>query len=364
VCVEIGLKSSEGYFVRIARSARVDLPRSAPVSPGEVEWMSVRSATGDIESSHTSPAPAADAPSTVGSAPAADAWRPEHGAADAPPNVVGGQAANGTRVTAWHEVLPGAWGEVRRTHQWVGEVEHTSWEAGPFSHPVEVPQLEVLESHGGAATVEQSGPTTRVVAEPWEVVIRGIGGHVQRRVLARWEVVHAAAPQPDPESMAISGEAVAIGGSDSVARLGRGSELRLAGASEEFMVGASELRYRGASERLYLGASERRWLGGSERVAARGAAWQFAGASERVPAGASEYRLGGASEMARSARESWQIFAEAGARLIGEPPAPSVTPPAAAPVGASERRLAGSVSAPADATAPGDATLPPAPPRW
>src|SRR5262249_3231228 len=59
-CVEIGMKSSEGYFVRIARSARAALPRSGPVPPGEVEWLSVHATTGTIESSHTAPSPAVD----------------------------------------------------------------------------------------------------------------------------------------------------------------------------------------------------------------------------------------------------------------------------------------------------------------
>src|SRR5690348_4541071 len=47
-CVEIGLKSEEGYFVKIVRSGRVDFPRNEPVGDGGVEWLSVRGATGPV----------------------------------------------------------------------------------------------------------------------------------------------------------------------------------------------------------------------------------------------------------------------------------------------------------------------------
>src|SRR5262249_23497684 len=45
-CVEVGLKSNEGYFVKIARSGRVDFPRRGPAGEGSVEWLTVRTATG------------------------------------------------------------------------------------------------------------------------------------------------------------------------------------------------------------------------------------------------------------------------------------------------------------------------------
>src|SRR5215471_8602881 len=45
-CVEVGLKSTEGYFVKIARSGRVDFPRRGPTGEGSVEWLTVRTATG------------------------------------------------------------------------------------------------------------------------------------------------------------------------------------------------------------------------------------------------------------------------------------------------------------------------------
>ena len=48
VIVEVGLKSAEGYFVRVARSGRADFPRREPVSPGRVEWLTVLSASGEV----------------------------------------------------------------------------------------------------------------------------------------------------------------------------------------------------------------------------------------------------------------------------------------------------------------------------
>jgi hypothetical protein len=46
--VELGLRSHEGFFVRVARSGRADFPRRDPVSPGGVEWLTVSAATGDV----------------------------------------------------------------------------------------------------------------------------------------------------------------------------------------------------------------------------------------------------------------------------------------------------------------------------
>src|SRR5215510_12608005 len=46
--VELGLKSQEGYFVRVARSGRADFPRVEPASAGGVEWLTVHAATGPV----------------------------------------------------------------------------------------------------------------------------------------------------------------------------------------------------------------------------------------------------------------------------------------------------------------------------
>ena len=63
-CVEIGLKSAEGYFVKIARSGRVDFPRREPVGGGAVEWLSVRGASGPVGGAFTG-APGRTAPRTA-----------------------------------------------------------------------------------------------------------------------------------------------------------------------------------------------------------------------------------------------------------------------------------------------------------
>src|SRR5262249_2432050 len=44
--VELGLKSLEGYFVKIARSGRVDFPRDRRVPDGPSQWLTVRAEGG------------------------------------------------------------------------------------------------------------------------------------------------------------------------------------------------------------------------------------------------------------------------------------------------------------------------------
>src|SRR5262245_39969914 len=64
VVVEIGLNAAEGYFVRIVRSGRVDFPRRESVSRGGVEWLTVRSASGEVGTPRFEPR---DVPVVVGS---------------------------------------------------------------------------------------------------------------------------------------------------------------------------------------------------------------------------------------------------------------------------------------------------------
>jgi hypothetical protein len=138
--------------------------------------------------------------------------------------------------------------------------------------------------------------------------VRGLGGHAEKRVLARWEVaaswvvemgvervISVLSPshlRDHAERQAAAGAGLMVGSSALLGASERrwlaASEMRLRGASEVYYAGASELRWHGASEiilgseRRLLGASERSWLGGSEQI------WR----------GASEHRLGGASEAA------------------------------------------------------------------
>ena len=46
--VELGMKSLEGYFVRIVRSGRAEFPRREPVPPGGTEWLTVHTASGPV----------------------------------------------------------------------------------------------------------------------------------------------------------------------------------------------------------------------------------------------------------------------------------------------------------------------------
>ena len=334
-CVEVGLKSYEGYFVKIARSGRVDFPRAEPWGPGPVEWLSVHEVTGEvgvpIPGNAPSPGPApATAPAAAPVAPATahppGAWAEgEYWVVSDTPAfrewaLLSGWESHDFLSTEWiggHGRLE--WFATGQRFEWVGPVMKTTWEAGPFPMPVEAPGL-VEERHEGPVLVQKIGEKTRVIYGPWEVVIRGAFGHAERRVLARWEVRkswvsdvgfeveggsvrwRALTPQEGAASLPGASEALLAGASER--RWLAGSEVRLAGASELFRVGASEFRYLGASETLFLGASEKRYRGASERLV-RGASERLVrGASERLARGASERAYAGASErLARGASE-------------------------------------------------------------
>jgi len=203
------------------------------------------------------------------------------------------------------------WLATGQRFEWVGPVVKTTWEAGPFPMPVEAPGI-VEERHEGPVLVQKIGEKTRVIYGPWEVVIRGVHGHAESRVLARWEVrkswvsdvgfevvggaVRWRALNPEEGAARLPGASEALLAGASERHWLAGSEVRLAGASEVFRVGASEFRYLGASETLFVGASEKRYRGASERLV-RGASERLVrGASERLARGASETAYAGASE--------------------------------------------------------------------
>ena len=294
-CVEIGVKSSEGYFQKIARSGRVDLPRAEPSAPGPIEWLSVHEITDEIG------APVPGAPQGRPHAPAAVHRVPqtahlagslaegEHWVAEDVSALREWVALSGWEThDLWHTEWVGGHGRLEwfaggQRFEWVGPLVHTSWESGLFATPVEAPGI-VEERHEGPVVIQKLGDKTRILYGPWQVVIRGLGGHAEGRVLGRWEVRKSWVTSVGFEvqggtlrwSAAAPCVAEAPGGSESLAlgaserRWMVGSEVRLAGASEVFRAGASEFRYLGASEMLLGGASER--------------------------GGASEGRLGGASE--------------------------------------------------------------------
>ena len=379
-CVEVGMKSIEGYFVRIARSARVDLPRAdvAPAAPAE--WMTVREHAAGIAAAYEGVAPPAD-----GQAPAdgRTATGASHGSCTAPGAshdgaTSGADATDGALRDDAAGAASGATGdggfataregrhEISRRVEWVGGVERASWQAGPFPYAVRPPAYEVTEERAGAARTVETAQGRIVVEQPWSVTIRGIGATLARRVIGRWEILRTVpAPAeaariegvPDAEQVHLGGSGSPVCRGASEEHLAAGSELRLAGASEEFLLGASELRFGGASERLAAGASERSWVGASERMwlgaselrqagaservvrgtseerlvaaapgwQADGASEHLLGASERRLGGASESRLGGQASRERSARASWQAFAAAGSRLT-PPPAERISP--------------------------------------
>jgi hypothetical protein len=287
-CVEIGMRSAEGYFVRIARSGRVDFPRDAVVGAGPVEWLTVRSASGW----------AGDA--VTGGAPIPDGWGRGHGAAP----------AEGGGWQGWTEgagfPVPGAagrtiesaveWSESRTEHlhyelggdQWVGPVYRTEWQAGPFSYPVDVPSMLELHESGEVSMRSEDG-VVHIVYGPWQVVIRGQGARAERRVLATWEyrrTVEVPGGVERDETVVGSWEPVAPGS----------SAWRLVGASERRWLGSSEIMGRGGSEVWLMGASERMFRGATERLFKGATERMFRGATERLFKGASERQLGGASE--------------------------------------------------------------------
>jgi hypothetical protein len=306
---EIGLKSLEGYFVKVARSGRVDFPRFEPSPDGTVEWLTVRTATGPVD--QAAPGGSPSGPGSPGGAPPSAPFEPERGSG-------GGDGAielSEWSWTGWEELFQTTWQELFRTRwrdgqaslDWSTPVLRSTWEAGPFPLPVEAPRVTEEFYEGPVTVIPAENGMTRIVYGPWQVVVRGLGGHAEKRVLARWEVaaswvvemgvervIRTLSPshlrdrvQHDaPGGAAMVGSSALLGASER--RWLSASEMRLRGASELYFAGASEVRWRGASElllgseRRLLGASERRWLGGSEKV--------------RL--GASEQRLGGASEAA------------------------------------------------------------------
>jgi hypothetical protein len=336
-CVEIGMKSYEGYFQKIARSGRVDFPRAEPAGAGPVEWLSVHAVTGEVGppvpgAPRAYPPPAAPPPSGPserepgrGARAEGEYWVVSELASKREWAVLGGWEIHDFLSTEW---IGGRgrleWIERRQRFEWVGPVVRTTWEAGPFPFPVEAPGV-VEERHEGPVLIQKVGDRTRVIYGPWKVVIRGLGARAEGRVLATWEVrkswitdagfevvggtlrfLPLAATGRAPATAPGASERLIAGASER--RFSAGSEVRLAGASEIFRVGASELLYRGASEVLYAGASERRYRGASER--------RFVGASERLVKGASEQRALGASErMGRGGSE--ERFPGASERRLG-----------------------------------------------
>jgi hypothetical protein len=327
-CVEVGLKSEEGYFAKIVRSGRIEFPRREPLPGGPVEWLTVRAsgeihhgAAGDAtaagkdgrnrkdgkdgKAGAASGAPGGGAPGE-GPAPVGwEDWTQHFGGFPTP----GGNRVLGRRWE-WQEQSGAEWtGDLQKT-EWLGPLMRTEWESGPFTYPIEVPSSVVEMHDSGELSVRTENGRVHVVYGPWQVIIRGLGARAERRVLGTWQYKRQVAVSGGFERFAELTGQLAPGSSEWMSQgaserswLGS-SELLFGGASELWMIGASEMRLGGASELMYTGASERRLRGASEQMYAgasermmRGASeFSYAGASERMMSGASERALGGASE--------------------------------------------------------------------
>jgi len=330
-CVELGLKSSEGFFVKIARSGRVEFPRREPVGSNNVEWLTVDTASG-FAGQPVAGGPPGGGPGENGQFGGGTAsQRGLHGL----PDWVGGGGGVGPgtpvgphvfeRRWEWREQMGGGvtqtWTGERTQLEWIGPLVRSAWEAGPFTYAVQSPAY-IEEWNEGTMTVRTEHGQVHIVYGPWQVQIRGIGAHAERRVLATWAIRRSWATTVGVERAETLWRQLAPGSSEWVAQGGSerawmgGSELRLGGASELFLVGASELRLGGASETQFKGASEWMMRGASERIMRGASEWMVGGASERMFAGASESMFAGASEMLmRGASE--RLFAGASERLGG-----------------------------------------------
>ncbi len=337
-CVEIGLKSSEGFFVKIGRSGRVEFPRREPAGANHVEWLTVNTASGNV--GHTVPGGGGGGGGEGGAFGGGTAT--QRGLHGLPEWVNGGGGAGAVGVGPgapvgphvferrweWRETVGGGvqqtWHGERTQVEWIGPLIRSAWEAGPFTYAVQSPAY-IEEWNEGTMTVRSDRGEVQIVYGPWQVVIRGLGAHAERRVLATWEIRRSWATTVGTEKTETLWREVGPGSSEWIAQGGSerswlgGSELRLGGASELFMIGASELRLGGASETRYAGASEWLMRGASERLMRGASEWQFGGASERLFAGASERIFAGASELLmRGASE--RLFAGASERLLGGGP--------------------------------------------
>jgi hypothetical protein len=296
-CVEVGLKSEEGFFVKIARSGRIEFPRNEPSGDGTVEWLSVRSASGPV-GARWAGAPG-DGARGAGAGPGPGGGAPGGGPGGGPPaeeqgwhdwtQFAGFPVPRGQRLfgRTWtqHGAAGESWTSEWARTEWVGATLRTEWESGPFTYPVDLPESSIEVQDSGEVSVRSEGGRTHLSYGPWQVIIRGIGARAERRVLGTWEY---------RRQIAVEGgvERVTTGGGFAPGS----SEWLMMGASERAWLGASELLLRGASELWLMGASEKLLGGASERAFIGGSEFRFRGASERRLMGASEVRLGGATE--------------------------------------------------------------------
>lgn len=308
--VEVGLKSLEGHFVKMARSGRVDFPRDRRMPDSPSQWLTVRA-----EGGYGSPRVLVQERQEPPPAQAAHFRRAEGRGSfevfDGPFESVRDRLAELAGRFTWFgwqfpEVLGREWSESFRTFWESGQLEEgLGWESGPFATPFGPISVSVEYQRDGTMRIEYFEGKARVVHGPWQVVVRGLGATGGRAVFARWQVQRSWIAASGVERLSMV-EGPGVRGGSGWLKAGaserswqRASETRLAGASELLFWGASERRYGGASEVIFMGASEVRLRGASE-IRLRGASERrFLGASERRFAGASERRFIGASETLR-----------------------------------------------------------------
>lgn len=284
--IDIGVRSGDGRFARIARSGAVETPRDSIAADTRAEWMTVTSGDGTgPEYRHRY------APRLGAAAPHAD----DPGARELQ-HVTEALMGEGWSRAEWREIDMG--GRTVRWMRWKGPSWREVWRTtgtGLVEIFFEGERREIRTTEG-----------VRVVFGPWRVRIHQPGPAGARRVIDWWTIEYAWLTEggavrfetlPILERMVHAYRWASAAGSE--ARLLAGSQASEAlhiGASEWAWLSASEFRLQGASETLFMGASELRYLGASELAFAGASELLFAGASERMPLGASEALALGASE--------------------------------------------------------------------
>lgn len=271
--VEIGMKSLEGYFVRIARSGKVSFPRRSPAPHREPQWLTVRVLA----------KPAAEGGRVLETTLARQ--KSSSPVAIAEPVQISKEAYPVIEQSALPVEQIGVEPREERELEtkWESPLTLHVWEEGVFALPENFPE-PVWETYAGETSTFEVDGHTHVVFGPWRVVVRGLGAFEERRVLSRWLVYRSFAVGSGGEARLEAASARMLGSS------------ALFGASERRLRGASELRLGGASELFYRGASERRLGGATELIYRAASERRYAAASEKLLRGASERRLGGASE--------------------------------------------------------------------
>jgi hypothetical protein len=306
--VEIGIKTSEGYFQPITRSGRAEFPRNTPSPDTALQWLTVATpetppAAAPYRTRYRGPEPQLPAREGAGYV---DVWRAAyapseaaHSAQQRPPwsGVTQRRFEKSAHIERWWHL-----GEWRA--EWRGglrfsfsegnldDIQRMSWHEGPFPVALLDPERIAFELLGEVPARLMAEGTQLTVYGPWKVTIRGFEQEPQRRTLGTWSMHWVVATTPMIERWGFTVDRMRIAGYE----------------RHEVVLGASEQRVlleRGASEVWRLGASERLWLGASERALGGGSETLFLGATQFAFLGASALLYGGASERI-GASELWR----------------------------------------------------------